>query len=175
MKKLLYPLAVLLLGTLIFVSCQREAVPVEDSNAEFQVVADRKLEGAELEAYMAKVAAMPADRVVDVVDEGLALDPVLGDPVAVEQLYCVYSVTGVQGGGCGGLPPVGGFICIQCSGAWPGGSCPDRTGSQWRHYDSNGILICTGTITGSAGIACDKCPNGGFPVVPRNIPVPVQK
>lgn len=163
MKKLLYPLSLVLLGAMIFVACQREAIPEQsDPNATFQVIADRKLEGAELEAYMAKVRSLPADQVIDMVANDPV--PVDGDPVPVEQLYCVYQVTGVQGGGCGGIPPVGGNICVVCDATWPGGGCPNWVGLVWRHWDANGNLICTGQITGSAGPACDKCPQGGFPV-----------
>lgn len=181
MKKLLYPLSLVLLGMMIFVSCQREAIPTnDDTNAAFQVISDRKLEGAELEAYMAKVRNLPSDQVLDVVPNDLTLDPVPvepgPDPVPVEKFYCVYSVTGVQGGGCGGLPPVGGFVCFECTGAFPGGSCPNWTGQQFRLWDANGNLICTATITGGAGAACDKCPQGGLTVIhdPRPHP-PVVK
>lgn len=166
MKRLFLPLALLFLCSSILVSCQRDPLEQED-NAQFTPVNDRQLEGEELEAYIAKFMAFNADQQV-------VLEEVSAEVAANKNsVYCVYSVTNVQGGGCGGIPPMGGTICILCEGGggYPGGFCPDYTGRPWTHYDQFGNVVCVGTITGGAGAACDNCPPGGFQVVIKPVEV----
>jgi hypothetical protein len=143
-------------------------------------VTDTVLQGQELQDYLDWAASLPADSVFGtqasdtlIGYEYDTLPPLPGDSSAVglrlvrAGLFCRYFVAGVQGGGCGALPPQGGVICVKCEPGWPAGTCPSWLNKRWLHYDENGNVVCTGMVTADLGLACDKCDLNHFAVVKK--------
>lgn len=157
----------------LLVACEKEAEGVMGNIEPQTRVANRRLVGEELEAYLDWAAHLDSSLVINVQEtDSTAMDTVYveeneiggGSTLGVvlrPKLYCVYTVAAVQGGMCGGMPPAGGTICIYCNSLFPQGGCPNYNGKQLNCW-SGGNIVCTMTVVGSLGIACDRCPMGGY-------------
>jgi hypothetical protein len=165
------------LGISLLISCEKEAETLLSAPAPHAVVADRQLTGTELDAYLDWATNLDSNLVINLQETDSTLmdtvfeeaGPVIeGDGggtalglVLRPKLYCVYTVAGVQGGMCGGMPPAGGTICINCNNVWPQGGCPNFNGKQLNCWPG-GNVVCTMTVVASLGFACDRCPVGGY-------------
>ncbi len=153
----------------IMVSCNREdVVEITDPQLQLeevkQMMKKDNLTEEEIAILYKKVDALPKELTYDSYEPSFD-DEIKGSNADADAVYCVYGMVNVIGDcdtdGDGNL-----VVCFLCPGGMNG--CPGSERTVWRHYDSDGNLICMGNVSTNSTV-CKSCPDGGFKVRFRNL------